>query len=210
MPGSGRPGRLPGPWLPGRRSLAGRCHRRDSAWPWSPWMPLPGHSWPSAGGGRTPVGCPWTYQRASWAPWRALLWLPSVVVLPCWEPPCLPTGQACRTAIAVGDHGQPTTRPARALARSMSFPLHLLRSGGRVEPGPGGGEQLHVGVGKEPVTAKPAAEQAGRHDGHALGIAGHRHGRGHRGRTPGRGVVPSRRPTASASQRTVSRVRSRG
>ena len=52
----------------------------------------------------------------------------------------------------------------------MSFPLHLLGSGGRVEPGPGGGEQLHVGVGKEPVTAKPAAEQAGRHDGHALGM----------------------------------------
>jgi hypothetical protein len=52
----------------------------------------------------------------------------------------------------------------------MSFPLHLLRSGGRVEPGPGsGGGQLHVGVGKDPVIAKPAAEQAGRHDGHALG-----------------------------------------
>jgi hypothetical protein len=27
-----------------------------------------------------------TYQRASWAPWRAFVWWPSVVVLPCWEP----------------------------------------------------------------------------------------------------------------------------
>jgi hypothetical protein len=36
----------------------------------------------------------------------------------------------------------------------MSFPLHFLRSGGRVEPGPGaGGEQLHLGVGKVPVIA---------------------------------------------------------
>jgi len=145
MPGSGRPGQLGGPWLPGRRSLAGRCHRTDSAWPWSPWMPIPGHSWPCAG--RTPVGCR-TYQRASWATRRVLLWLPSVVVLPWWEPPCLPTGQACRTAIAVEDHAQPTTRPACPHCPSMSFPPHLLRSGGRMDPGPGGsGEQLACGTG---------------------------------------------------------------
>src|SRR5829696_10235744 len=30
------------------------------------------------------------------------------------EPPCPPTGQACRTARAVGDHGPPTTRPCVA------------------------------------------------------------------------------------------------
>jgi hypothetical protein len=40
-----------------------------------------------------------------------------------------------------------------------------------VEPGPGGGgEQPHLGVGQDPVTAERAAEQAGRHDGHALGV----------------------------------------
>jgi hypothetical protein len=79
--------------------------------------------------------------------------------------------QPCRTAIAVGDHGQPTTRPGWPRCRSLSFLLHLRRSGGRVEPGPGGGgEQLHLGVGKDPVIAERAAEQAGRHDGHALGM----------------------------------------
>jgi hypothetical protein len=40
-----------------------------------------------------------------------------------------------------------------------------------VEPGlGGGGDQLHLGVGKDPVIAERAAEQAGRHDGHALGV----------------------------------------
>jgi len=40
-----------------------------------------------------------------------------------------------------------------------------------MEPGPGGGgDQLHLGVGQDPVTAERAAEQAGRHDGHALGM----------------------------------------
>ena len=79
-----------------------------------------------------------------------------------------------------------------------------------MEPGPGGGEQLHVGVGKEPVTAKPAAEQAGRHDGHALGIQATAMDVGTVDAHQGVVWVPSTRPTASASQRTVSRVRSRG
>jgi hypothetical protein len=40
-----------------------------------------------------------------------------------------------------------------------------------VEPGPGGGgEQFHLGVGEDPVMAERAAELAGRHDGHALGV----------------------------------------
>jgi hypothetical protein len=40
-----------------------------------------------------------------------------------------------------------------------------------VEPGPdGGGDQPHLGVGQDPVTAERAAEQTGRHDGHALGV----------------------------------------
>ena len=40
-----------------------------------------------------------------------------------------------------------------------------------MEPGPGGGgEQRHLGVEKDPVTAERAAELAGGHDGHALGV----------------------------------------
>jgi hypothetical protein len=44
-------------------------------------------------------------------------------------------------------------------------------SGGRAEAGPGGGgEQLHVGVGKDPVIAECAVEQVGGDDRHALGV----------------------------------------
>src|SRR5215218_289278 len=123
LPRSGRPGRLPGPWPPGRPSLAGRCHRRDSAWPLLPWMPLPGHFWPAAG--RTPVGSPWPYQRASWAPWQALLWVPSVVVLPCWNPHArrqagLSYGHSCRRPWAAHN---PTC--VSTLHFQCSFPLHL-------------------------------------------------------------------------------------
>lgn len=78
-----------------------------------------------------------------------------------------------------------------------------------MEPGPGGGEQLHVGVGKEPVTAKPAAEQAGRHDGHALGM---------QATAMDVGTVDAHQGVVCAQQaadrlgfpRTVSRVPSRG
>ena len=40
-----------------------------------------------------------------------------------------------------------------------------------MEPGPGGGgEQLHLGIGQDPVITERAAEQAGRHDPYALGV----------------------------------------
>src|SRR5215212_3626154 len=38
------------------------------------------------------------------------------------QPPCPPTGQACRTAIAVGDHEQPTTHLRVHVALSMFLP----------------------------------------------------------------------------------------
>jgi hypothetical protein len=80
-----------------------------------------------------------------------------------------------------------------------------------MEPGPGGGgEQLHVGVGKDPVITERAAEQAGRHDGHALGMQATAMDVGTVDAHQGVVWVPSRRPTAPASQRTVSRVRSKG
>jgi hypothetical protein len=71
-------------------------------------------------------------------------------------------------------------------ALSVSFPLPLRRSGGRVEPGPGGdGEQLHVGVGKDPVIAEPAGGAGWQARWPRPGRAGRRPGRGRREYTPG-------------------------
>jgi len=91
--------------------------------------------------------------------------------LPCWEPPCLPTGQACRTAIAVGDHGQPTTPPV-----CPRWTFAVLPAAITTVRRPGGGWSRRWWRAtpprrrKDPVIAERAAEQAGRHDGHALGV----------------------------------------
>jgi hypothetical protein len=75
-----------------------------------------------------------------------------------------------------------------------------------VEPDPsGGGGQLHLDVGQDPVIAKPAAEQAGGHDGHALGVQATAMDVGAMDADEGGVWVSSRRPTASACQRTVAR-----
>src|SRR5215217_9167619 len=121
-------------------------------------------------------------------------------------------GQACRTARAVGDHGQPTTRPCVAA-------LHLQGPSRRIYDGQAAGWSLVQAV---VASSSTSASDRTRSQPSALRstLAGTMatpwacrpppwtwapwtHTRGWM-------RVPSRRPTASASQRTLSRVRSSG